>query len=208
MDIQDAYNEWAETYDSNQNFTRDLDAQILHTALADQRFESILEIGCGTGKNTEFLARIGRHVDALDFSPGMIAKAKEKVGAQNVHFQQADLTKRWPCADLAYDLIACCLVLEHIADLNHIFAEAARALKASARFVINELHPFKQYLGTQARFERRDKTVEVPAFVHHLSEFTTTAQENGFRLISFNEHWHAKDDGKPPRIVSFVFQKV
>src|SRR5689334_10975526 len=97
MSIQDAYNEWSEIYDSNQNLTRDLDGQVTHETLGSQHFDSILEIGCGTGKNTVVLAQIGSRVHALDFSQGMIEKAKEKVKAENVRYEVADITKRWPC---------------------------------------------------------------------------------------------------------------
>jgi hypothetical protein len=40
MDIQSAYNEWSGIYDSNQNLTRDLDAQVTRETLAGQRFET------------------------------------------------------------------------------------------------------------------------------------------------------------------------
>src|SRR5215216_1985338 len=117
MSIQAAYNEWSETYDTDRNLTRDLDQQVMSEMLANQHFESILEIGCGTGKNTMFLAQIGTRVHALDFSQGMIEKAKEKVNAANVRFEMTDLTQSWPCEARAYDLIVCNLVLEHIEDL-------------------------------------------------------------------------------------------
>ena len=97
MSIQDAYNEWSASYDNDRNLTRDLDREVMVEALAGRHFHSILEIGCGTGKNTLFLAQIGTHVHALDFSQGMIEKAKEKVTAENVNFEMADLTQRWPC---------------------------------------------------------------------------------------------------------------
>jgi malonyl-CoA O-methyltransferase len=126
MNIQNAYNEWSEIYDSNANLTRDLDQKITRDTLANQHFESILEIGCGTGKNTAFLVQIGESVHALDFSQGMIEKAKQKVKTGNIRFSVADLTKRWPCENGAYDLITCNLVLEHMQDLTHIFSEAAR----------------------------------------------------------------------------------
>ena len=187
MSIQDAYNEWSEIYDSNTNLTRDLDQKVTRNLLANLHFDSILEIGCGTGKNTSFLAQIGTHVHALDFSAGMIEKAKEKLRAGNVRFSTADLTTRWPCEDGTYDLITCNLVLEHIENLSHIFAEAARTLLPKGKFFINELHPFKQYQGTKARFERGEKIIEVDAFVHHISDFLNAATSNGLELAKLNE---------------------
>ncbi len=207
MNIQNAYNEWSGIYDSNENLTRDLDQKVTRETLAGQHFESILELGCGTGKNTAFLAEIGMNVHALDFSEGMVAKAREKVKAGNVRFSMADLTKRWPCEDAAYQLIICNLVLEHIKDLSHIFSEASRTLRPNGRFFINELHPFKQYGGTKARFERGENIIEVDVFVHHISEFTNAAEANGLKLVKLNEYWHELDEKKPPRLVSFLFEK-
>jgi ubiquinone/menaquinone biosynthesis C-methylase UbiE len=208
MNIQSAYNEWSEIYDSNENLTRDLDQQVTGDMLGNQHFHSILELGCGTGKNTVFLAQIGTSVHALDFSQGMIEKAKEKVQAENVHFEMADLTKRWNCEDEAYDLITCNLVLEHVQDLAHIFSEAARVLGANGKFFINELHPFKQYRGTKARFEKGGTTLEVDAFVHHISDFFHAGTVNGFKLITLNEYRHKSDQDKPPRLISFLFEKI
>lgn len=205
MSIQNAYNNWSDIYDTNENRTRDLDAQILRETFAGQRFDSILETGCGTGKNTEFLAQIGTHVHALDFSEGMVLKAREKVMAENVRFEMADLTVRWPCEDSAFDLIVCSLVLEHMEELSHFFAEAARTLRPGGKLFIDELHPFKQYGGTKARYEQAGQTVEVEAYVHHISEFIQAGQANGLRLETFRECWHSNDEGKPPRIASFVF---
>ncbi|MEP6894069.1 MAG: class I SAM-dependent methyltransferase [Chloroflexota bacterium] len=207
MNIQNAYNEWSEIYDTNANLTRDLDQKVTRETLDAQHFDSILELGCGTGKNTVFLAQIGEKVHALDFSKGMIEKAREKVKTENVRFEIADLTKRWACEDNAYDLITCNLVLEHIENLNHVFAEAARTLLSGGKFFINELHPFKQYQGAKARFERADQTIEVDVFVHHISDFTNAASTNGLKMVKLHEYWHAADDGKPPRLISFVFAK-
>ena len=207
MSIQNAYNEWSQTYDTDQNLTRDLDQGGLRDTLAGLQFESILEIGCGTGKNTAFLVQIGEQVHALDFSEGMIAKAREKVKAENLRFSVADLTERWPCEDEAYDLIVCSLVLEHIEDLSFIFSEASRVLMEGGVFLIHELHPFRQYQGKKARFEQGEGVVEVPAFVHHTSDFVNAASEQGFFLEKLNEWWHEKDQDKPPRMISFLFEK-
>ena len=178
MSIQNAYNDWSASYDSDENLTRDLDRNVLREALANLQFKSILEIGCGTGKNTVFLSQIGEQVHTLDFSEGMIANARKKVTAGNVRFAMTDLTEKWPCENKAYDLIVCNLVLEHIEDLSFIFSEAFRVLRAKGKFLINELHPFRQYEGKKARFNTGAEVTEIPAFVHHISDFTNAASGN------------------------------
>ena len=50
MDVEKAYNLWADQYDTNHNKTRDLEAISLRETLADLKFDNCLEIGCGTGK--------------------------------------------------------------------------------------------------------------------------------------------------------------
>ena len=207
MKAQEAYNHWSATYDRDRNLTRDLDQTITRNILANLRCKSVLEIGCGTGKNTALLAEIGERVYAFDFSEAMIEKARQKLRTGNVSFVVADLRQRWPCKARAVDLIGCNLVLEHIRDLSIIFAEADRVLGEGGRFFISELHPFRQYQGTKANFQHDQQTTEIEAFVHHLSDFTAVAADAGLSLTKMNEWWHEEDHGKPPRLVSFMFEK-
>ncbi len=59
MDVQEAYKYWSEQYDTNINKTRELEAISLRDTLSEIKFEKCLEIGCGTGKNTEWLITKG-----------------------------------------------------------------------------------------------------------------------------------------------------
>ena len=208
MSIQKAYNEWAESYDTDGNLTRDLDQKVTRDVLITFYFNSILEIGCGTGKNTSFLSYIAEKVHAVDFSQGMIEKAKKKVKAENVKFSSMDLTKKWIFDDRSFDLIVCNLVLEHIEDISFIFSEASRVLESKGRFFINELHPFRQYEGKKARYQKDGGEMEVDAFVHHISDFVNAALSNKFNLVKLNEYWHEEDQGKPPRIISLLLEKT
>jgi ubiquinone/menaquinone biosynthesis C-methylase UbiE len=207
MDIRDAYTHWSATYDQDRNLTRDLDQFVTRQVLTGLRFQTILEIGCGTGKNSVFLAEIGARVLALDFSPGMLARARNKASSGNVAFALADLNRPWPIQGQSADLIACNLVLEHIRDLDFVFAQASRILAPGGRFFVCELHPFRQYLGTQANFPGQQGAVQIPAFVHHLSDFTGAAEIQGLALVQLREWWHSEDHGKPPRLVSMMFEK-
>jgi ubiquinone/menaquinone biosynthesis C-methylase UbiE len=207
VSIQGAYDSWSTTYDSDRNLTRDLDHLVTQRSLAHLRFKTILEMGCGTGKNTALFAQIGQRVCALDFSEGMIRRAKEKSHPAHVTFAVADLTLPWPCRQQSADLVACNLVLEHIGDLSFIFSEASRAIAPGGRFFVCELHPFRQYQGVQANFHRDQGTTKIAAFVHHLSDFTNAARKHGLSLEHFDEWWHEEDQNKPPRLVSFMFRK-
>jgi ubiquinone/menaquinone biosynthesis C-methylase UbiE len=208
VNTREAYTYWSTTYDADRNLTRDLDQVVTKASLAGLRCKSILEIGCGTGKNTPLLARIGENVCALDFSEGMMDQAKAKVRLSNVRFTVADITQPWPYEDRSFNLIVCNLVLEHIRDLSFIFSEAFRVLADAGRMFICELHPFRQYQGTQANFQRGTESVVIPAFVHHISEFIEAAAMHGLSLHSFKEWWDEEvEQIKPPRLVSFMFER-
>jgi malonyl-CoA O-methyltransferase len=207
MDIEQAYTDWSATYDQDRNLTRDLDEFVTRETLANLRCNSILEIGCGTGKNTALLAQISRNVLAMDFSAGMIEKARQKISLENVTFAVADLTQPWPVENQAFDLVACNLVLEHISDLSFVFAQAFRVLGLGGRFFVSELHPFRQYQGTRANFQRGGESTHIPAFVHHISNFINAGAANSLELAQLKEWWHEEDQEKPPRLVSFMFEK-
>jgi ubiquinone/menaquinone biosynthesis C-methylase UbiE len=207
MTIQAAYNDWSTSYDSDHNLTRDLDGYVTRKTLSPGPYQSILEIGCGTGKNTLLLAQIGRKVTALDFSEGMLQKARQKVAADHVTFLVADVRERWPGADLSIDLVTCNLVLEHIIDLSFIFAEARRTLVADGRLFICELHPFRQYRGSRATYQSDQGATEIRGFVHHVSDFLAAAAQNGLVLSQLGEWWDEDDRRKPPRLLSLLFEK-
>jgi ubiquinone/menaquinone biosynthesis C-methylase UbiE len=205
--IQAAYNQWSASYDSDRNLTRDLDQDVTRSVLSSFRYQLILELGCGTGKNTEFLAQIGARVHAVDFSDQMLKQAKTKLKSSNITFSAADITQAWTFTDSTPDLITFNLVLEHVEDLWFVFSEASNCLAANGKLFVCELHPFRQYQGGKAQFQADQETVEIPAFVHHVSDFFRAAQKSGLQLIDCREWWHTQDRGMPPRLISFMFKK-
>ncbi len=207
MSIQAAYDNWSQTYDSDENFTRDLDRAVTREILISWRYKSVIEIGCGTGKNTVLLSQIAEQVHAIDFSTPMIERAKKKVNSGNVIFSIGDITKGWIYSDESADLVTCNLVLEHIEDLSFIFSEASRVLIKGGQLFISELHPFRQYQGAKANFQINQDIVEIKAFVHHISDFFNIGKNHNFILEDFQEWWHEQDKNKPPRLVSFLFRK-
>ena len=207
MSIEKAYNLWASQYDSNLNLTRDLDKKCTIKTLKNLDFKNVLELGCGTGKNTEWLLNKAERIIGLDFSQEMLNKAKAKIFDKRVLFKKADLTKDWEIENNFVDLITASLTLEHIENLDQIFSQANLKLKKNGLFFISELHPFKQYSGSKAKYETENGIKELEVYIHDISEYIDTAKNNGFKLIELKEWFDESSENEIPRLISFVFKK-
>lgn len=208
MNVKEAYNIWSEQYDINVNKTRDLEAMSIRENLKEHHFENCLEIGCGTGKNTAWLGSIAENILAIDLSEEMLAKAKLKIHAENVNFIQADINKEWNFIDnKKIDLVTFSLVLEHIENLDSIFQRLNEKVNSNGIIYIGELHPFKQYNGSKARFENIDGLQTVTCFNHNISDFVNAARKFNFQLIDINEYFDDNDKNTIPRILTMIFKK-
>ena len=207
MTIEKAYNIWANQYDTNNNKTRDLDVKATVETLSKYSFDSVLELGCGTGKNTEWLLTKAKQVIGLDFSEEMLNIAKAKISDPWVEFKRTDLNKKWEIENQFADLVTSSLTLEHIADLNPVFNQAHQKLNNNGLFFISELHPFKQYAGSKARYETETGTEELKVYTHHISDYIKSAENNGFDLLEINEWFDPTPEKEIPRLISFVFKK-
>jgi len=207
MNPQQAYNSWASQYDTNENKTRDLEAKALRDLLSAISFNTVLEIGCGTGKNTEWLLQKATQIIAVDLSEEMLSKAKEKIQSSNIEFIQADINSDWNFTEQTFDLISFSLVLEHIENLDHIFKEVFKKLNEEGYVYVGELHPFKQYTGTKARFETQEGLQVVQCYNHHVSDFIQSAKKYGLKLIGLDEYFDNDDKATIPRILALLFSK-
>ena len=202
---RELYDEWAPTYDTVANPTRDLEKRACEDVLGGGfNFDTVIELGSGTGKNTTWLADSARRLISVDLSQEMQAAAKRKVAAANVEFRVGDIRGAWTFAEPA-DLVTCSLILEHIEDLDHVFREAAKVLRPGGRFYICELHPFKQYAGSKARFETEEGLKVLECFRHHITDYTEAAMGNSFIIERMDEWFDHGDRNGIPRLVSFMF---
>ena len=125
--VQNAYDLWSQSYDKEINKTRDLEGMavqqwLLPRLISISGSSSILELGCGTGKNTiQFLhsnSSDDLRIVACDLSAKMLACAQANqeiapsVNTGRVQLRQLDLTdERWEnINDAAFDLVTFSLV--------------------------------------------------------------------------------------------------
>ncbi|WP_224244052.1 class I SAM-dependent DNA methyltransferase [Hyalangium gracile] len=209
-EVATAYDVWSDVYDTQRNATRDLDAIILQAQAPSLFRGDVLELGCGTGKNTEWLAPRARSLLALDGSEKMLKRARERPGVQQVRFVQHDLREPWPTGDASHDTATCNLVLEHIEDLSFIFSEARRVLRPGGAFFICELHPFRQLQGKQAHFVNPESgTVQtVRSHLHDVSDYLNAALDAGLVLARAQD---CRDDETErmsvPRLIALLWRK-
>lgn len=210
MTIANAYTAWAASYDTDRNLTRDLDADMTRKLFGAVAADTLVEAGCGTGKNTRYFAQMAQQVHALDFSEGMLQVARRHAAAAHVHFHLADLSLDWPCPPHCADWVSFNLVLEHLQDLPQVLHHAARTVRPGGHIYISELHPFKQYQNSQARFlNAQGAEVKIAAFRHHVSDYLDAAKACGLQLVHLGEWWHAQDPSDAvPRLLTLQLQSA
>jgi ubiquinone/menaquinone biosynthesis C-methylase UbiE len=209
LEVAGAYDLWADTYDVDPNRTRELAAAVLRQRDLKLAGRSVIEVGCGTGRNTFWLAERAASVLALDISEGMLRQAKAYVKSPRVRFLQHDIRFAWPVADASADVVIAMLVLEHVEHLDPILTEASRALRPNGDLFLCELHPMRQMLGGQAQFTnpQTGELERVAAFLHDVSEYVNGGVQAGCTLLHLGE-W--RDAGAvradPPRLLSVHFR--
>jgi 2-polyprenyl-3-methyl-5-hydroxy-6-metoxy-1,4-benzoquinol methylase len=104
------------------------------------KFDSILELACGTGIWTETLLQMGKEVTAVDAGPEMLAIARQKLGEERIQYQQADLF-HWEPAQ-RYDLLFFANWLSHVPPqaLDEFLGKVQQAVRPGGQIAIIDQH--------------------------------------------------------------------
>lgn len=127
IDMESArrYDAWYETPAGGQ--IADAEEALLASRLAKfPRVDSVLEVGCGTGHFSRWLASRGLQVVGLDPSPAMLAVARERGGGPIYIDGSAE---HLPFPDNSFDLVAFITSLEFMSDASTALQEASRVAR-------------------------------------------------------------------------------
>ena len=102
---------------------------------------TVLDAGCGSGAQAQWLLDQGAEVVGFDISPRMIEEAERRCGGRG-RFVVADLAKPLPLEPASLDGITCSLALHYIADWSVPLRSFATALRPGGWAVISLDHPF------------------------------------------------------------------
>lgn len=187
--VREGYDRWAEVYDHDANPLPPLEEPHVRAAVGDVDGLAVLDLGCGTGRHTAWLASAGANVTALDFSEGMLALARRKAQGFDVRFVVHDLHEPLPFERGSFDLVVSGLVLEHLRDLHPFFAEIHRVLRPRGRAVISAMHPAMFLRGSQARFTdpASGDVVQPGSVAHQLGDFVNASLGAGLSLTRLTE---------------------
>jgi ubiquinone/menaquinone biosynthesis C-methylase UbiE len=101
----------------------------------------VLDAGCGSGAQAQWLLDQGAEVIGVDVSPRMVEEAERRCGGRG-RFLVADLTTPLPLEPASLDGITCSLALHYVADWSVPLGSFARVLRPGGWAVISLDHPF------------------------------------------------------------------
>ncbi len=127
FDFKDAkaYQQWCE--DPRNGFAADMQRRLILDMLRPVRGDSVIEIGCGTGRGLRPFIDQGLNVTGLDPSPYMLDIAKQNLGHRaDLHRGRAE---DLPFEDNSFNLACFMTTLEFVEDPVKALEEACRVAK-------------------------------------------------------------------------------
>ena len=133
------YDEWADVYDeelTENSYRQPERCAVTLRRLCDPATSTVLDVGCGSGLSGVALRAAGfSTIDGCDFSPGMLAKAKQ-AGHYRRLFETNLNEPPMDAGDASYDAAACVGVFS----FGHVMADALddilRVIKPGGALVI------------------------------------------------------------------------
>lgn len=168
-DVFEGYSAWAETYDDYPNLLLEVEEPIVKSLIPKTEYGKALDVGCGTGRYSKLLAKLGYSVTGVDQSSVMLEKAKVKV--PNARFIRGQITNL-PLKNESFDIAICALVLTHSKSLNGAISEINRVVRRGGKIILSDQHPLFIALGGQAVFyDKKGKKGTIREYVHWHSEY-------------------------------------
>jgi ubiquinone/menaquinone biosynthesis C-methylase UbiE len=207
IDTREGYDRWSHQYDVDGNPLIALEEKYFPEILGEVRGLRVADIGCGTGRHASRIASSGARVVAVDFSTGMMRKAREKVASGAISFAVADISRSLPIRDHVFDRIICCLVLDHIHDVAGLFCELKRICRDDGFIAISSMHPAMMLREVQAQFHDpvTGATVRPRSAPNQISDYVNATTAAGLRIDHMSEHViDAEVAGKYPRAMKYL----
>ena len=230
---KEAYNQWASVYDSDGNMLQSIDdnelltmipsflSQVLSHVPSESSSIHVVDLGCGTGRNTTKLITYGWptahriNITALDFSSGMLDVATKKIQSlplntdkyanPTTRLEQCDCfpTVSEPSASPLPSIpgsalqpahaVLSTLVLEHV-PLPDFFSTLASLLVEGGYALVSNMHSDMGQVSQAGFINEVGVKVRGQSFAHTTEETREHAQRAGFEVLDIRERRVEKKD--------------
>jgi cytosine/adenosine deaminase-related metal-dependent hydrolase/ubiquinone/menaquinone biosynthesis C-methylase UbiE len=183
----EAFDTWADVYDSQPNPLLALEQRHLGPMLPDVRGLDVLDAGCGTGRWLHQLAaRSPRSLLGADISPQMLLLAAAKLG-HDCDLRQGSCTAL-PFHNGVADVVLSCFVISYVDDLEAFAREIDRVARPGTTIFLTDMHPETEASRNWKRsFEAAGSSSGMQARRWSLQQITLAFLERGFQLLSLVE---------------------
>lgn len=176
-------------------------AELIGKAAGSGVFDTIVDIGCGTGLLGVEIRTFANRLEGFDISQNMLAKAKEK-GLYD-HLDQADLSLEPEASGLftptlaqhRAGLVAAADVMMYLGSLETVMPLVSALLAPSGFFAFSV-----EDAGEEDGFVLRESL----RYAHSKSYVTELLERTGFSLIEISKTTIRKDAGKPLSGILFL----
>lgn len=104
-------------------------------SIAFNNQQKILFVGVGTGADLELINHNDLKITAIDYSPDMLRKAKEKFEHSTITFLEMD-AQNLEFENESFDYVVASLILSVVPDATKCFQEMTRVLKQEGRIIV------------------------------------------------------------------------
>jgi cytosine/adenosine deaminase-related metal-dependent hydrolase/SAM-dependent methyltransferase len=183
----EAFDTWADVYDSQPNPLLALEQRHLGPMLPDVRGLDVLDAGCGTGRWLHQLAgRSPRSLLGADISPQMLLLAAAKLG-NNCDLRLGTCTAL-PFNNGVADLVLSCFVVSYVDDLETFAREIDRVARPGTTIFLTDMHPETEASRNWKRSSAAgDSSNGLQTRGWSLQQITLAFLERGFQLVSLVE---------------------
>lgn len=180
VDVLEGYRLWSRSYDCR--MTDDLDVALLRRlASVDFGVDYAIDLACGTGRTGSWLTSVGaRRVDGVDLCPQMLDAARQRGVYGELRLEDI---RRTSLPGGQADLVINVLSVEHLPELDSLYAEVARLCRPGGVAVLVGFHPHFLLNGIPTHFDLdTGESIAIENTIHLLSDHVTSAHRVGFRL--------------------------
>jgi len=147
---------WEQTGEEGDFYHQNFIIPSMLRLLGDVSGRKILDMACGTGIFSRYLAKKGAQVVGIDLSEKMLAKAieLEQKRPLGITYYHGSVAKMNMFDDNSFDAVTCNMGLMDMPDFRAAISEACRVLIAGGRFVFSIFHPC--FCTPEAGWEKTD----------------------------------------------------